>query len=79
MRLVDWVIIGGAAAIGYGAVSFFLGRKPAQTRQPLEPSPPPAAPVTPLDDAKPVERGRSAWEQMQDRPAPQARKDPDPN
>jgi len=79
MRLIDWVIIGGAAAIGYGAVSFFLGRKPEQTRQPREPSSPPAAPLPSPDDASPVERGRSAWEQMQDRPAPQASKDPGPN
>jgi hypothetical protein len=73
MTSKDWFVIIAAAAIGYGAVSFFLGRR---TRPPQ--SPPTPAPATREDpspyaaSAPPADPSRSAWDQMHDRPAPGA-------
>lgn len=72
MTLTDWVVIAGAGAIGYGAVSFFLGRRahppqPQQAAPPAAPSDPPRAP-DPASQPEPAQPGRSAWDEMQGRP-----------
>ena len=77
MRLTDWTIIAGAGAIGYIAVSFFLGRRtpPPQPPQAAPPAPPEAQPAPPSDSEQPAQPARSAWDQMHDRPASEAQKD----
>jgi hypothetical protein len=77
MTLTDWTIIAGAGAIGYVAVSFFLGRRapPPQTPQAAPPAAPEPRPAPPSDSEQPAQPARSAWDQMHDRPASEAQKD----
>ncbi len=69
MTSKDWLVIIAAAAIGYGAVSFFLGRRTGPPQSPPTPAPPDEASRY-AASPPPAQPSQSAWDQMHDRAAP---------